>query len=84
VGGRSGHSFKQGVAHQIREFRPFFVRPVFDVHEVTGMFPYFKIKYFTHPPEQAFEGNFTVVDTRYKVEGVYQFYPFGNAARPFQ
>jgi hypothetical protein len=43
------------------------VRPIFDVHKVTGKFFYFKIKYFAHLEKQLLEGNFAVVDSLYRV-----------------
>jgi hypothetical protein len=62
-----GHSAKHGIPQQIREFCPVPVRPVFDVHKVTGKLFYFKIKYFTHLEKQLLEGNFAVVDSLYRV-----------------
>jgi hypothetical protein len=78
-----GHPAKHRISQQIREFRPVPIRPFFDVHKVIGKLFYFKIKYFSHLLKQFFEGNFAVVDSLYSVQGIYQFYPFDDAACPF-
>jgi hypothetical protein len=57
---------------------------MFDIHEIVGKFLYINIKNFAHLPEQFFEGDFSVIDSLYRVQGVYQFYPLNYAACPFQ
>lgn len=65
------HPSKHRISQQIREFRSVSVCSVFDVHKVVGKLFHLKIKHFTRLPKQFLERNFAVVDSLYKVQGVY-------------